>query len=160
MLIKCNKDSEHCRVIQPDCQHRVPHEVDEDGGCEIGECSVVERKAVCTPLPFTTNITGLAHSGYKLFASKVVVGTELTMLRDPENAYDKFAIQLLMPDETKLGWVQKLKAEEGVVTAQQTISNLLDAGYNLTCIISEIDPAKKEAEGKIKAIIDFKQETN
>jgi len=100
---------------------------------------------------YRTNITGLAHSGYKLFASKVVPGGELTMHRDPENAYDKFAIRLLMPDGTQLGWVQRIKDVEQ--SGQTVISNLLDAGVALTCTIESINPDLKEAEGKLIAAV-------
>ncbi len=106
---------------------------------------------------YTTNVTGLAHSGYKLFASKVQPGTELTLQRDPENAYDPFAIKILMPDGTHLGWVQRIKTDsfspaQGQ-TAQTVISNLLEAGFELHCKVSAIHPGAKEFEGKVQAEI-------
>ncbi len=64
----------------------------------------------------------------------IIKETELTLLREPENEYDKFAIKLVFKNQ-KLGYIPKSK--------NQTIARLMDAGKQFYAKVTA-----KEWEGK------------
>ena len=65
-------------------------------------------------------IAGIAHRNVKKLEPCLAAGTMLTLRREPENAYDRFAIMVLTEAGDHLGYVPRAKNE--------TLARLMDAG--------------------------------
>lgn len=73
-------------------------------------------------------VRGLTHYHFPKVKNNIKDGDEIKLLREPENLYDRFAIQVNF-NEHRLGYVA---AYENIVLA-----NMLDAGVKLTAYISQ-----------------------
>ncbi|MEI7809878.1 MAG: HIRAN domain-containing protein, partial [Verrucomicrobiota bacterium] len=65
-------------------------------------------------------IAGIAHRNVKKVEPRLAIGTMLTLKRQPDNAYDRFAIMILTEAGDHLGYVPRAKNE--------TLARLMDAG--------------------------------
>ena len=72
---------------------------------------------------------------------ELIPGTELTLYREPDNQYDKWAIAVYYDKEDMLGYVTRYKNE--------TIARLMDCGKKFIAIVDEPrEPNKKENQNQ------------
>ena len=72
---------------------------------------------------------------------ELIPGTELTLYREPDNQYDKWAIAVYYGKEDMLGYVTRYKNE--------TIARLMDCGKKFIAIVDEpCEPNKKENQNQ------------
>ena len=81
---------------------------------------------------FDSYVTGTTHLTDQSVLKTIRVGDELTLQREAENRYDRFAILVLTKDRRKLGYVPE---RDNLVFAR-----LMDAGKLLKAKITEITP--------------------
>ncbi len=76
--------------------------------------------------------SGLSHSTFykSLEESDLPIDTELSLLRDPGNPFDSFAVKVMSGD-SQIGWIPKGQNME--------IARLLDAGVPLITFVLEHD---------------------
>ncbi len=93
------------------------------------------RKKRRTLLVLQTGVAGLrfnldleTEEGRAVLAS-LTPGTELRLFRDPDNAYDPWAISVYSPDGLMLGYVSRYKNE--------TIARLMDCGKAFKAYVDE-----------------------
>jgi hypothetical protein len=75
-------------------------------------------------------VRGLSHYDFRRVQKSLKDGDELTLLREPENIYDSFAIQVNF-QEHRLGYIA---AYENIILA-----NMIDAGVNIKAYVSQKD---------------------
>lgn len=88
-------------------------------------------------LPFTrdlflleTHVAGLAHYQVELVQSQMVAGVALLLQREPGNAHDELAIEVLTTGRVKLGYVPKNR--------NPVLARLMDAGKLLTAEVCTV----------------------
>lgn len=82
-------------------------------------------------------VRGLTHYDYKKLKDHLKAGDELKLIREKENIYDSFAIQIYYENH-KLGYIA---AYENIVLA-----NIMDGGGELMAYVSENNPKKSYTE--------------
>ena len=70
----------------------------------------------------------------------LVPGTELELYREPDNAYDEWAVAVYYGEEDLLGYITRYKNE--------TIARLMDAGKKFIAVVDEFPNAKEQAKRK------------
>ena len=70
----------------------------------------------------------------------LVPGTELKLYREPDNAYDEWAVAVYYGEEDLLGYITRYKNE--------TIARLMDAGKKFIAVVDEFPDAKEQAKSK------------
>lgn len=86
-------------------------------------------------LALSSIVAGTSYQNLTQIEEKIIINeTKLTLKREPDNEYDKFAILVLF-DNHKLGYIPKAK--------NQTIARLMDAGKEFYA-----KAIQKEWEGK------------
>lgn len=86
-------------------------------------------------LALSSIVAGTSYQNLTQIEEKIIINeTKLTLKREPDNEYDKFAILVLF-DNHKLGYIPKAK--------NQTIARLMDAGKEFYAKATQ-----KEWEGK------------
>ncbi len=78
-------------------------------------------------------LRGLAHYGWKEAKDHLQEGVALRLVREPQNLYDRFAIQVWW-QEHPLGYIP---AYENIVPA-----NMMDAGVSLHAVVSLCQPQR------------------
>ncbi len=61
------------------------------------------------PLEFSTEIAGLSYGDYSQRLDEVVLGQDVSLVREPDNPADDNAVQLMLSDR-KLGYVNRVQA--------------------------------------------------
>ncbi|WP_304067076.1 HIRAN domain-containing protein [Pedobacter glucosidilyticus] len=75
-------------------------------------------------------VRGLSHYDFRKAQKLIKDGDELKLLREPENIYDSFAIQV-NSQEYRLGYIA---AYENIILA-----NMMDSGVNIKAYVSQKD---------------------
>jgi hypothetical protein len=78
-----------------------------------------------------TYVVGLKYEGRLDLISQLNVGDKLSLLREPDNAVDPYAIAVHMESGTKLGYIRSSKAFY--------LSTFIDQGYQTECAIEKIN---------------------
>ena len=90
-------------------------------------------------LVLMTGIAGINHHVHietdegKLLMSKLIPGVELKLVREPDNAYDRWAVALFY-EERKIGYLTRFKNE--------TIARLMDSGFIFKAVIEGLSIAE------------------
>ena len=90
-------------------------------------------------LVLMTGIAGINHHVHietdegKLLMSKLIPGVELKLVREPDNAYDRWAVALFYEDR-KVGYLTRFKNE--------TIARLMDSGFIFKAVIENVSIAE------------------
>jgi hypothetical protein len=95
------------------------------GGAILPDNPFISSRAVKI---YDNYVRGLTHYHFAKVKNNIKDGDEITLLREPENLYDRFAIQVNF-NEHRLGYVA---AYENIVLA-----NMLDAGVKLNAYVSQ-----------------------
>ena len=69
---------------------------------------------------------------------KLVPGTELKLYREPDNAYDEWAIGVYYGEDDLVGYISRYKNE--------TIARLMDCGKKFTAVVDEPRVADKQTK--------------
>jgi hypothetical protein len=77
-------------------------------------------------------ITGFQHHGGPAVLHELEVGTPLTLVREPENIYDKYAVRIEFRGR-HIGFIPREQ--------NRTVSELLQQGAPLECSITEVTAA-------------------
>jgi hypothetical protein len=94
------------------------------------------------------NIAGFSYYDGAVVFNQLTIGTELTLVYEPENKYDPKAVMLCY-GEYKLGYVPRGINDE--------ISKLLEMGYNIfEARIQRLD-AKENPENQVGVIVHLKE---
>lgn len=97
-------------------------------------------------LVLTTGVAGLEYcvdkdsEEGKRFLDSLTPGTELMLVRDSENTYDKWAIAVYAKSKQQLGFIPRYKNE--------TIARLMDYGKRLVAYVDE--PQKEIPEEELE----------
>ncbi len=67
-------------------------------------------------------------------------GMELKLYREPDNAYDEWAVAVYFGEEDMLGYITRYKNE--------TIARLMDAGKKFIAVVDEFPDTKEQAKRK------------
>ena len=101
-------------------------------------------------LVLMTGIAGMHHyvpfdtEEGKLFMTKLIPGVELKLEREPDNAYDCWAVALFYENERKVGYLTRYKNE--------TIARLMDSGFVFKAVIEDISDAAPQIPAQNRAI--------
>jgi len=85
-------------------------------------------------------IRGLQYYQYDKLKSRLEPGQEIQLIREMENPYDQFAVQVFFKDQ-KLGYVA---AYENIILA-----NMLDAGVEIATTVSQHHPKSNDLFRKL-----------
>lgn len=100
----------------------------------LGAGGIILPKTLFTQKPvkiYDNYISGHWYYSYNEISSQLKEGLPLSLVREPENVYDSFAVEVYFQDH-KIGY---LKAYENIA-----IANMLDAGATLNAEISLHQP--------------------
>jgi len=87
---------------------------------------------------FHTKIVGISFEGRQGYISSLQIGDTLEIKPEPNNVYDPNAIAIFVGDK-QLGYLKKELAE--------SLKKELEAGYNYTCVVSDITGATHQTQG-------------
>jgi single-stranded-DNA-specific exonuclease len=88
------------------------------------------------PRTLVTRVVGVSYEGRQTIVSQLKMGETVFLVRDPDNAYDRNAIRVILGDERQVGFVNRNLAArlapiidqcEGVLRAQVAA---LTGGYD------------------------------
>ncbi|WP_026904669.1 HIRAN domain-containing protein [Pedobacter glucosidilyticus] len=105
------------------------------GGLILPNNSFINTKLVKI---YDNYVRGLSHYDFRKVQKLIKDGDQLTLIREPENIYDSFAIQVNL-HEYRLGYIA---AYENIILA-----NMMDAGVNIKAYVSQKDLERYPHEG-------------
>ena len=79
-----------------------------------------------------TRVNGEAYYQARESMATLAVGAPITLRREPDNAYDRRAIEVMDNDGRKLGYVARID--------NSAVARMMDAGERFTARVSRIDP--------------------
>ena len=78
-------------------------------------------------------VAGIYHvRNYKSLLKKIREDDRLLLIREPQNAYDEWAILVMTQEREKLGYIPRRE--------NRILARLMDAGKSIFAEVSEIDP--------------------
>lgn len=89
------------------------------------------------------HVTKETDEGMKLLES-LVPGTELKLVREPENKHDRWAIAIFTNEGMQLGYVTRHKNE--------AIARLMDSGYVFSAYVEDINDEQTQKQFKDRAV--------
>ena len=96
------------------------------------------------------NIAGFSYYEGAMVFNKLSIGTELQLVPEPENPFDKNAVALYL-GESKLGFIPRGNNRE--------ISKLLNAGYSVFKAVVQMVNPKNRPEEQIMVIVYIEKRT-
>ena len=90
-------------------------------------------------IPYTINVAGVSWENRQELIKELKVDSEVILLRDPTNQYDKNAIAVKTKENIQIGWVPKKIAE--------VLAPEIDAGINWQAKVESIIGNEQQLKG-------------
>ncbi len=94
-----------------------------------------------TTIDFTTYVVGLQYGNRLEHLSQINEGDELKLVREPDNAFDPYAMAVHTKAGQKLGYIRRSKAF--------VLSTLSDEGWQFNCYVERIFPALRHPNRRL-----------
>ncbi|MFN3663400.1 HIRAN domain-containing protein [Yoonia sp.] len=88
-----------------------------------------------------THVTGTTPGMIARAGRQLSIGSSLALVREPDNDYDPRAVAVWTADGAKVGYVPRV--------ANQTLQNLMDAGFAFTAQLTSLQPGGPRPDIKI-----------
>ncbi len=92
-------------------------------------------------IEFRTYVVGLQYENRLEYLSQVNEGDELKLVREPDNAFDPYAMAVYTNAGQKLGYIRSSKAF--------VLSTLYDEGWQFSCYVERIYPASRHPNRRL-----------
>ncbi|HEY64518.1 MAG TPA: DEAD/DEAH box helicase [Caldilineae bacterium] len=92
-------------------------------------------------IDFTTYVVGLQYENRLEYLSQINEGDELKLVREPDNAFDPYAMAVHTNAGQKLGYIRRSKAF--------VLSTLSDEGWQFNCYVERIFPAPRHPNRRL-----------